>query len=394
MYFTPYIDEAGLHLNTYDDILQSALDDVRSIYGDDVYIDNDSKDYQFLSVLARKQYDAEQMAQLVYNNHSPVGCVGSALDTIVKINGLKRQTPSYSTCQVTLTGTNGTVITNGVVQDINGYKWDLPSSVTIPVLGYIIVIAECETIGEINAMIGDITTIVTPTYGWLSVTNATPAVAGTAIESDSALRERQTVSVALPSQTLLEGVSAGIESVDGVTIHREYENDTNITDSDGFPAHSITCVVEGGTDEDVAQQIYLRKGVGGYTNGTTAVNIVDAFHRTTTIRFYRPTYIPIQVQVNITQLSGYTSDMAESIETLIYEFINGYGIGEDIIWSALWYEVQSIIPDLRNPPFKITSLLIGVYGGSPSLGTDDIAIDATEVAYIPESPEQIEVIVT
>ncbi|MFA6876526.1 MAG: baseplate J/gp47 family protein, partial [Parabacteroides sp.] len=115
------------------------------------YLENDSLDRQFISIFALKLMDNNNLAQLVYNNRSPATAIGSSLDGIVKINGLSRKTASYSTCEVQLTGTNGTIITGGIVSDVAGYAWDLPTPITIPSGGLLTVTATCETIGSITA---------------------------------------------------------------------------------------------------------------------------------------------------------------------------------------------------------------------------------------------------
>ena len=53
-----------------------------------------------------------------------------------------------------------------------------------------------------------------------------------------------------------------IFGVDGVRHCKIYENDTNVTDGNGLPAHSIAPIVDGGTDADVAMAIYLEKNPG------------------------------------------------------------------------------------------------------------------------------------
>ena len=388
MYTIPFINETGIHVNTYDDILADLIDQAKNIYGQDIYVDNDSLDYQYLSVQARQKYDTEQLAVYIYNGRSPATATGIVLDSIVKINGITRKAPSYSTCSVVLTGIYGKIVTiiNGIVTDLNGYRWDLPPTVVIPASGSVTVVAECETVGAISALAGDITIISTPTQGWISVNNLVAAVEGTPVESDSELRLRQTLSVALPSQTLLEGTGAGIASVSGVTKHKEYENDTNITDVNGFPAHSITCVVEGGVDADIAEQIYLRKGIGCYTNGDVSENITDSYNNISVIRFYRPNYVTIGIEIDITTLTGYSSSYEDLIKAALVGFINSYDIGDDVVWSALWYQVQTVITDFKNPPFKITSLNIFEDGSPPgSPLTVDITIDAISVPYIETS---------
>jgi uncharacterized phage protein gp47/JayE len=334
-------------------------------------------DYQYISAVALKRSDELQGLQLAYNNRGPGSATGAGLDGVVKINGIKRKSASYSTCQVTITGTPGTVITNGVIGDISNNNWSIPASVTIDGTGSIIVSATCQVIGSISALVGDINKIVTPTKGWISVTNAVAAIVGQPIESDSVLRARQSISTAIPSQTLLEGTVAGIASVQNVTRYRVYENDTNITDANGLPPHSITCVVEGGTDDDIARIIRLKKGIGGYTNGTTSVTIIDSYGIPVMIRFYRPTYVDIDVTVNVKKFAGYTADNTDQIKQYVADYLNSLQIGDDLAVSSLWYAALSVNPNIKNPIFSITSLTAGKH--SMTQGTSDIITLFNEV---------------
>ena len=361
-YSKPYVDSSGLHVPVYDDILTDLITNVQSIYGSDIYLENDSADYQLLSIFALKVHDAMQAIQLVYNSRSPVNAVGAALDSIVKLNGIRRKTPSYSTCQVTLTGTSGTVVSNGVVQDLSGYKWDLPATVNIGSGGTATVTATCETIGAINAAIGDITQIVTPTSGWTSVTNAAAAIAGQPVESDSELRGRQAISTELPSHSMFAGTVAAVANVSGVTRYKGYENNTNITDGDGVPGHSIAMVVEGGDDDDVAFAIYANKSAGCGTYGTTTVPVLDPYYELTIdIDFFRPTYVDIFLTLTITPLTGYTSAIADDIEEALADYLDTLEIGEDLTLSAL-YAVAMGVTELKSPAFSITALTAGKQG--------------------------------
>ena len=60
--------------------------------------------------------------ELSYNSRSPLTAIGSGLDAIIKLNGLSRKAASYSTCQITLTGTAETIITSGVVKRTGKYS--------------------------------------------------------------------------------------------------------------------------------------------------------------------------------------------------------------------------------------------------------------------------------
>jgi uncharacterized phage protein gp47/JayE len=361
-YSKPYVDSSGLHVPTYDDILQDIITNVKSLYGSDIYLENDSADYQLLSIFSLKVHDAMQAIQLAYNSRSPVTAVGAAFDAIVKLNGIRRKTPSYSTCQVTLTGVAGTVVSNGVVQDLSGYKWDLPATVTILPGGTATVTATCETIGAINAAISDISQIVTPTSGWTSVTNAVEAVAGQPVETDAELRARQAISTELPSHSMFAGTVAAVANVSGVTRYKGYENNTNLDDDNGIPGHSIAMVVEGAEDEDVAFAIYANKSAGCGTYGSTLVAVLDPYYALTiNISFYRPTYVDIFLSLTITPLTGYTSAIADDIKAALAEYLDTLEIGEDLTLSAL-YAVAMGVTDIQKPAFSITALTAGQQG--------------------------------
>ena len=386
MYQAPYIDEAGLHISSYNDIRDSLVEEMRAIYGNDIYLDNDSQDYQMICAFALMAYDVQQALLLAYNNISPATATGTGLDRVVALNGIRRAAASYSTCLVKLTGTAGTTISNGVVQDSRGIQWRLPKSVTISNDGTATALATCTTIGRITAATGDINTIVTPTRGWTSVINDVPAIAGVNQETDSALRAKQRISTANPSNTVFEGTIGAIANVDGVVRYAAYENDTN-TERDGLPPHSITMVVDGGTDQDVAQAIYLHKTPGCYTNGDIEVNVSGSLTEIP-IRFYRPHYVDVAVKVSIKTLTGYTDATASQIKANIYDYINGLAIGETLYAPNLNGPILSALNG--QPSFYVTGLTASKKDGEPA---EVIAIAQIEAAQIAVEDITIEVVI-
>ncbi|WP_455797300.1 hypothetical protein [Clostridium butyricum] len=78
-YFAPYIDETGFHMPTYIDIRDKQIDDAKNIFGQDIYLGEDSQDYQYICTVAEKIYDAFQVAQQVYNNRALIQRLGPDL---------------------------------------------------------------------------------------------------------------------------------------------------------------------------------------------------------------------------------------------------------------------------------------------------------------------------
>ena len=369
-YFAPFVDETGFHAPTYKDILDDQLQQARNIFGQDIYLEVDSQDYQYISTFAVKMNDTLQAIQFAYDSRGPGTAIGSGLDILVKLNGIRRSSATFSTCIVTLTGTPGTVISNGVTQDSSGYYWNLPASVAIGTGGTVSVMATCQTVGPIAANSGDISIIATPTYGWTSVLNTNSATLGVAIETNSQIRSRQAISTAQPSRTVLEGTKGAIAGVPMVTRSRIYENDAADVDANGLPPKSITALVEGGVDTDIAQAIFNKKGPGCLTNGTTVVNIVDQLGDVTPIGFYRPTYVDIDVVVEVRQLTGYTTQMTTNIKTAIAAFLNAMSMGANSIPVNNFYGPSLSVQNLASPIFSVTSITAAIHGGVQ--GTADI----------------------
>lgn len=376
-YFAPYIDESGLHVPTYVDIRDDLVAQFRQIYGDDLYLENDSQDYQMISAFASKTADTMALLQLVWNNHSPKTAVGTALSSLVKLNGIARKAASYSTCVLTITGRAGTVIRGGSVKDDQDNIWDLPATVTLTG-DTTEVTAQCETLGAVEAAPGTITTINTPQAGWTAVTNAVPAVVGAPIETDAELRERQSISVAIPSQNMLESTIAGLKAIEGVTRAKVYDNDTSVTDENGIPSHSIAAVVEGGLDDEVAAAVYLRKGPGGGTYGTTTVTYATSDGRTIDISFFRPSYVTVDVDVRITPKAGYTSQVLDDIRANISAYFEALDIGTDVTVIALLKAITGAVATVAAPTFSLASLQMSESG--EEMQSADISIPFTTLA--------------
>lgn len=378
-YFAPFVDDAGLHIPTYNDIRDDLTAAFRRIYGEDIYLDNDSQDYQMISAFAAKTYDTLQLLQLVWNNHSPKTAIGTGLSSLVKLNGLARKPASYSTCVLTLTGSPGAIIAAGVAEDEQGNKWDLPANVkfTAPTIS---VTARCEDLGSVEAPAGTITKINTPQKGWTAVTNDVPAVVGQPVETDAQLNARQSISVAIPSQNMVDSTIAGIASVSGVTRYKVYDNDSNLTDDNGIPGHSIAAVVEGGLDEEVAEQIYLRKGPGGGTYGSSSATFVNSDGLPNVIKFSRPIYTNVDVTVTVRAGTGYSSVILGRIKENIETYISSLDIGTDVSATGILSAITAAIEKPQNPAFSLVSLTLGKTGGTP--GMTDVAIDWNAVASV------------
>ncbi len=330
------ITAAGISAPVYSDILASLQASVKAIYGSAAYISPDSQDGQLIAIIAAAINDMNQNAIAQFSQLSPSFAQGAGLSALVKLNGMRRLVATFSTANVNVVGTAGTVINNGVVSDTNGNKWNLPAQVVIPGGGTIAVSVTSQNPGNIVAPVGSINKILTPVLGWQSFVSTADALPGLPVETDAGLRKRQTLSVATPSITALAGLLAQLAAIAGVTRVAVYENTGNAADGNGLPAHSISVVIEGGALATIAQTIGQGKTPGAATFGTTNQNYVDPLTGIAyTINFYVLTYTAILVVVNGNALNGWSPANAADIQAAVAAYVNGLAIGQKVLFSRL-----------------------------------------------------------
>lgn len=371
-YFVPYLDETGLHIPTYEDIQEECVNKMKQIFGSDIYIDTDSQDYQQIAIFSKIIYDSYNLALLQYNNRTPLTAVGVGLDNLCALAGITRKPAKKSTVQLVVTGTSSTVLHDAFVYDDNKNRWNLPDTVTIPDTGQISVEAKSEKDGFVAALPNTVNTIGNPTFGWTGVTNTQASVPGTDIETDFELRGRFALSTMSPAYSVFEALLESIKSVPGVSRVSGWENDTGepsngTTPPDvpaGLPPHSVCFVVEGGEDDAVAQQIYLKKTPGCFTFGTTSVVLESITGNKTEISFYRPEYTDLKVRITIKKLSTYNDTYPDKIVESVVDYINNVNLGETIYNSIIWSVAMDAMDAKTYPAFSVTKVEFSENNGS------------------------------
>ncbi|THI61988.1 hypothetical protein E9151_07805 [Klebsiella pneumoniae] len=381
----------GISAPDYQTVLDTITGYFQQIYGSDAYLEPDSKDGQLVALVALAIHDANNTAISVYRSFSPATALGDALTSNVKINGITRRAATNSTVDLLLTGTVGTTITNGSVRDTNGVVWNLPATVVIGSDGTVVATTTCANSGAVAAVAGSVNGINTPTRGWASVTNPLAATVGVAAETDAELRVRQSQSVALASLTPFDAVDGAIANVEGVTRHKLFENDTETTDANGLPEHSISAVVEGGDATEIANTIRSVKGQGVSTYGTTAVVVTDKYGNPYTIRFSRPVDVPVYVSITLKALTGYTSDIGDEMKAAVASYINSLAIGDGVLLSRVYSPANlGVVSGGNARYYDIMELLIGRSAESVAAANVTVVYDEA----VSCSVENIEITVT
>ena len=220
-----------------------------------------------------------------------------------------------------------------------------------------------------------IDTISDPIVGWDSVSNPVAATTGRLTETDEELRERFRNSKFFQSQNILEGIIDALKNVPGVVDVTIYENDTDVVNSIGVPAHSFLPIVLGGLPSDVAQAIWENKPTGIPSVGDTTVQIADSQGILHNISFRQPTEVPVYITIELSDLGSMPGDAdAQVKQNLVNYGSDSLFISSDVIYSRLYTPINSV------PGFTVNSLKIGK---TPSpTGMSNIVINFDQVATI------------
>jgi uncharacterized phage protein gp47/JayE len=389
------VNDTGFQLKRLRDILDDLQPALNAIADPDtgelLDIDLDSVDdpvSQIVNAFADSLAQGWEMLQVVYNQFDPALATGAALRGLVQLNGITAQPATFSTAAILLTGNVGTIIPAGqqISDAQQNTKWTTQEAVTIPGGGSIASQAIAQESGPVSALAGTLATILTPVAGWTAVTNTADAQLGQAAEDIEVLRRRRDRSTETPSVAPVEAIYGALADLDGVQFVRVYVNNTLVTNGDGIPAKSIAAVVQGGTDQDIAETLFLRSPAGVDFFGAATFILTDLQGFQYEIRWIRPTLIDIFVQVDIevTNLSTWPTDGADQIKAAIVAYAqqgaSALGIDEgfnneaqapgvDVNRSRLYTPINSV------PGHRVTDLLVGLTMGGVAAADIPIAFD-------------------
>ena len=313
----------------------------------------------------------DETLQQAYNSKDPNKASGVDLDVIASLTGTSRSEGTASTVTgFVLSGVASplTTVPAGTVFEsvTTGSRWTLDQQWTLDSSGQAVVDITCTEIGPIEADAGTITRIITTVPGLTSCNNPLPATPGTGIESDSSLRVKRATAVGRPGNNQIDSMLGELYAVDGTRRVKVYENDTNTTDSNGLPPHSIAPIIDGGTDADVAMAIYTKKnpGVALYQAGTpVSVDVVSPTYpdNVKTIKFSRPEYVDMVIAVTIKNDGSLPSNTQDLIRDAFIEFasgglvpaefgfkVDGFDIGETVPYSTLYTPINKVIGQYGN----------------------------------------------
>jgi uncharacterized phage protein gp47/JayE len=235
--------------------------------------------------------------------------------------------------------------------------------------------------GAFACPVGALSNIDSPALGWSSLSNMAAGAIGRDVETDTELRLRHASSVRATGSATVEAIrSRMLAALPSVTSIRIYENRMSITTADGIPPHAFQAVIVGGSDVDIAKQLWLTKPAGIETYGNVSNSVIDSNGDAQVVKFSRttPKYAWVTVAVNSTNPEEALPVSAiANIKSAVENFASAnLGAGDDIIIQKFFGPIYGAVAGLGS--ITITAAITALPGDTPSYGSLNIAIGKTE----------------
>lgn len=263
----------------------------------------------------------------------PATSEGRWQDAIARIYFTPRVGARSSVVQALCTGQPfSTLPANSLAQDDAGNLWASLGAAQFSGGGTVVVQFACQVPGPIELGIGQLTKIAQLSPGWDAITNLAPATVGSLQEGRTAYETRRQESVAQNGKGTPQAIRSAVWQVPGVLDVFVYDNFTNAVLNYGatnYPLapHSVYVGVVGGSDQAIADAIWSKKDNGCDMNGNTLVQVFDDSYDYPqpqyTIKFNRPSALPIKYAVQIASSPNLPADTEAQTKAAIQATFNG-----------------------------------------------------------------------
>ena len=360
---------AGLVIPQETDILTGVQADYNAAFGGNLNSALETPQGQLASSHTAVIADKNSEFAYIVNQIDPQYADGRFQDAIARIYCLTRKPATSTSVTVDLIGANGATIPEGTfAQDTNGNTYACAGTVSIGSTGTVAATFNNVDTGPIPCAAGTLTQIYQAISGWDAITNPTDGVLGSNAESRADFEYRRQNSVFINAKGSLGSIYAAVFNITDVIDVYATENNTDaaiLVGSTNYSLlpHSLYVAVEGGVNSEIADAIWIKKDTGCNYNGNTSVIVTDTSYSspqpTYTIKFNRPSLVPILFAISIVSNPSLPSDIIQQIKTAIIKRFNGQdGTNREriagIVYASRYYSAVAALDDIA-----IVSILIG-----------------------------------
>lgn len=209
------------------------------------------------------------------------------------------------------------------------------------------------------------------------------AVVGQDVETDADFRVRREELLRLSGASTVEAIRSAVRALDGVNQAFVFENETDTTDVDGLPPHSIEAVISGGDEDEIGETLWETKagGIQTYRDPGAAgrtVTITDSQGFTHDMHFTRPTDIDMYVEIDITVDADVFGGGVESagiaeVQAAIVAAGADLNIGDDVVVNKILAAAIDVAGVLDVTHLEVDDV-------TPTVTTANFVVAAREIA--------------
>lgn len=375
------ITPTGFNLKTFGDIRQDVEDYQAAHISEGLEFSDDADLSQLNIPHILELAELWELAQTIYAAYDPDTSNDWSLDQVSSITGTTRTKLSKTTVTGQVTLNPNKALPAGSLANLAGQPNTL--FVTLaevpadPGGGTFDALFEAVAAGATDVAVGQLSEISVAVPGWTAVTNAAAGVPGGEPEADTDFRDKRDRELESSGSTNLDAIVAGVSNVSTVVDVKGVDNDS-WGFVNGLPPKSVAITVRGGSDQDVAEAIFLEKSAGITAFGSTNIAVLDSQGEENNIGFTRALAKPVFVEINVEINDDWDGSNSEAeLKKAIVDYINGLSIGEDVIYDNVKavsfitgvVDIVSLFIDFAGTPVGTTNLVIG----DAEYATSDVA---------------------
>lgn len=436
------LDEYGYTIERAPEIREGMNEQMRAEFGPGIDVSDAAIEGVVIGIVSERIAEVWEATEAVNSSQDPDAATGARQDSLCALTGTQRNAATPSTATLTLTGDTGTLVPSGSTASVTDATTEFATNAdatlvalvaransTAYALGarhkhgdnaYEVVTAgttaasggpvgvdPTDAVGELDGTVrwrfmgegeaavdvaatatvtgplfgvaGSIVNIETPVAGWSGVVNLTDAAVGTDIESHEDLRIRREVELSTPGSSPIDALRAEMLDVDGVSSVTVFMNNTNVTDGDGVPAKSVECLVIGGEDQDLWDQLQRSVAAGMGTHGTEEGTATDSSGNVWVQKFSRADELEMYATLTLVVVRGeFPEDGVDQIKAAIVAYGNAQRTGKDAVAWSVGTQASKVAGVL-----DVTSCFIGTAPSPASSAT--VAVSPRQLAVFDTS---------
>lgn len=323
-------------------------------FGPDFDVTEPEPAFFFIGIMARREASVQAGVIQVQDGRRKSAAVDSDLDNLAFLVGVTRDPATSSTVtSLRLGGTPATNLGAGrlVRHKPSDTQWSIPDGTIIGGGGTVDVVGTAVNPGPQLATTSAVNwEIVTAVSGWDTVESLADAVPGQLKGSNKDVRDDMDDELASAGRATVAAILANMQqnlTAKGVTSVAVFHNPTGATVGTIGP-YGVEVVLEGGSDADIGEELWLNVSAGTPTFGTESYVVTDANGDPQTMKFSRVTDLDLWIRVTLTTTDAEVAlqvGAAQDVEDAVLAYGLTLDAGNDVIPDSLRNVVLDAIPD-------------------------------------------------